>query len=158
VCEEASLAAAANLVTCARTAVERDYRGDVMDAHALEAPTRFVKQLKQVVHGSVALGMDRRDAMRLALRCARDSIPPLRISILLDLANNPASRAVDVSKRVNRPYRTIRRELEALQTLELLRHKEEQSVTDETKTVWRYSLADDFDRATLLTMAHPAPF
>jgi hypothetical protein len=31
---------AANLVTLVRTAVEFDYRGDVVDAHAPEAPTR----------------------------------------------------------------------------------------------------------------------
>ena len=34
---------AANLVTLARTAVEFDYRGDVVDAHAPEAPTRFAE-------------------------------------------------------------------------------------------------------------------
>ena len=36
--------AAADIVTYARTAVERDYRGDVIDSHAPEMPTRFVKQ------------------------------------------------------------------------------------------------------------------
>jgi hypothetical protein len=33
----------ANIVTRARTGVERDYRGDVIDAHAPEMPTRFAK-------------------------------------------------------------------------------------------------------------------
>ena len=27
-----------------------------------------------------------------------------------------------------------------------------------TKTIWRYSLAGEFDRATLLSMAEPPPF
>ena len=138
--------------------MERDYRGDVMDAHAPEMPTRFAKQLAQMVRGSLALGLSRGAAMRLALRCARDSVPPLRMGILLDLARNPVSRATDVSKRVIKPYRTVRRELEALHTLGLLRCDEEQSVTDEAKTIWRYSLADEFDRATLLSMAEPLPF
>jgi hypothetical protein len=149
---------AADIVTFTRTAVERDYRGDVMDAHAPEMPTRFAKQLAQMVRGSLALGLSRGAAMRLALRCARDSVPPLRMGILLDLARNPVSRATDVSKRVIKPYRTVRRELEALHTLGLLRCDEDQSVTDETKTIWRYSLADEFDRATLLSMAEPPPF
>ena len=35
---------------------------------------------------------------------------------------------------------------------------EEQSAVDEDKTVWRYSLAEDFDRATLLTMGRLRPF
>jgi RepB DNA-primase from phage plasmid len=109
---------AADIVTFTRTAMERDFKGDVINAHAPEMPTRFAKQLAQMVRGSLALGMNREAAMRLALRCARDSVPPLRIDILLDLASNPGSRAVDVSKRVIKPYRTIRRELEALHTLD----------------------------------------
>jgi hypothetical protein len=92
------------------------------------------------------------------MRCSRDSFPPLRSEILLDLARSPASRATDVSKRIVKPYRTVRRELEALHTLGLLRCDEEQSVTDENKTIWRYSLADEFDRGTLLAMLEPAPF
>ncbi|MFZ2081840.1 MAG: bifunctional DNA primase/polymerase [Xanthobacteraceae bacterium] len=149
---------AADVVTYARTAVERDYRGDVIDAHAPEMPTRFAKQLAQMVRGSLALGMSREAAMRLALRCARDSAPPLRIEILLDLASHPRSRAIDVSHNVTRPLRTVRRELEALHMLKLLRCDEEKSAVDENKTIWRYSLAEAFDRATLLSMVHPAPF
>jgi len=42
--ETRRLVAAADIVTYARTAVERDYRGDVIDSHAPEMPTRFVKQ------------------------------------------------------------------------------------------------------------------
>jgi hypothetical protein len=147
------LVAAANIVTYARTAVERDCRGDVVDAHAPEAPTRFAKQLAQMVRGGVAIGMTEPAAMRLALRCARDSIPQLRLAVLLDLVDSPNSRATEVCKRVVRPYRTVRRELEALHTLGLLTCTEEQSVTDETKTVWRYSLNHDrLDRDVLLSI------
>src|SRR5262249_6733519 len=84
--ETDSLIKAADICTYARTAVERDYRGDVINSHAPEMPTRFAKQLAQLLRGALALGMDRQAAMRLALRCARDSIPPLRLAILLDLA------------------------------------------------------------------------
>lgn len=45
VAETDVLLAAADLVTLARTGVEYDYRGDVIDAHAPEMPTRFAKQL-----------------------------------------------------------------------------------------------------------------
>jgi hypothetical protein len=152
--ETENLVKAADVVTHARTAVERDYRGDVIDAHAPEMPTRFAKQLAQMVHGAIALGMVRHAAMRLALRCARDSIPQLRFAILLDLAEHPGSRAADVCRHIIRPYRTVRRELEALHTLGLLRCEEEQEAAngDESKWVWRYSLAPDFDRATLLSI------
>jgi hypothetical protein len=143
---------AADIVTYARTAVERDFRGDIIDSHAPEMPTRFAKQLAQMVRGGLALGMSRGTALQLALRCARDSIPQLRLEILLELAGNPRSRVIDVVRNIAKPYRTIRRELEGLHILGLLRCDEEQAETDEKKTVWRYSLADGFDRATLLTM------
>jgi hypothetical protein len=123
--EENLLIKAANVVTHGRTAVDRDYRGDVLDSHDPEMPTRLTKQLSQLARGALALGMRREAAMRLALRCARDSFPPLRSRILLDLARAPDSRPADVSTRIIKPYRTVRRELEALHSLELLRCTEE---------------------------------
>ena len=57
--ESETLLGLADVVTLARTAVERDYRGDVVNAHAPEMPTRFAKQLTMVVKGAVALGMPR---------------------------------------------------------------------------------------------------
>ena len=83
--EIGQLIKAADIVTAARTGVERDFRGEVIDA-ALEMPTRFAKQLGQLVRGAVAIGMAVEDALRLAIRCVRDSIPPLRCEILLDIA------------------------------------------------------------------------
>ena len=147
------LVKAADIVTYARTAVERDYRGDVVDAHAPEMPTRFAKQLAQMVRGSLAIGMNREVAILLALRCARDSIPQLRLEILLDIAANPRSRAIDVCHHINKPLRTVRRELEGLHVLGLLGCDEEPSAVDENKTIWRYSLTPEFDCETLLTMA-----
>src|SRR5262245_6672302 len=47
----------ANIVTWTRSGVERDYKGDMVDAHAQEMPTRFAKQLTQLVRGAVAIGM-----------------------------------------------------------------------------------------------------
>ena len=49
--EKAQLVKLANIVTWARTGVERDYRGEVVDAHAREMPTRFAKQLGQAYAG-----------------------------------------------------------------------------------------------------------
>jgi hypothetical protein len=66
------LVAMADIVARARTAVERDYQGNIIDAHAPEMPTRLAKQLIQIMRGGVAIGMKQEEAMRLALRCARD--------------------------------------------------------------------------------------
>jgi hypothetical protein len=94
---------AANLVTLARTGVERDYQGKVIDAHAPEMPTRFAKELTQIIRGGVAIGMTRREALRLAIRGARDSVPPLRLKVIDDLAVHPGGTASDVRRRVNKP-------------------------------------------------------
>ena len=133
------LVALADLVTLARTAVIRDYAGNVVDAHAPEMPTRFVKQLTQVIRGSLALGMSRDRAVALARRCAADSMPPLRLACLLDIAEHPESLVSDVRKRVDKPRSTIDRELQALHMLGLLTLTE---IGIGNRTEWRYSIAD----------------
>lgn len=130
---------AADLVTLARTGVEYDYRGDVIDAHAPEMPTRFAKQLAQLVRGAVAIGMDRTDALRLAIRCARDSMPPLRLLIIDDLAEHPHSTASDVRKRIKKPRATVDRQLQALHMLAVCECDEEEYGADKIR--WYYSLA-----------------
>lgn len=133
----------ADLVTLARTAVERDYRGDVIDAHAPEMPTRFAKMLGQIVRGGLAIGMERDHALAVAVRVAGDSMPPLRLLVLQDVAEYPGSRTTDVRKRLQRPHNTVDRELQALHVLGLL-------VQDEaTGSGWLYSLADVVEPATL---------
>jgi Bifunctional DNA primase/polymerase, N-terminal len=148
------LVKAADIVTWARTGVERDYKGDVIDAHAPEMPTRFAKQLTQLVRGAVAIGMSADHAMRLAIRCARDSIPPLRREILLDIATNPGSQPREAHRRIGRPRDTVRRELEALYMLRLLKCEEiDEDYGDKVRTRLHYSLADKFDLETLRAMS-----
>jgi len=141
--ETETLLAAADLVTLARTGVEYDYRGNVVDAHAPEMPTRFAKELAQIVRGSVAIGMDRDDALRLAIRCARDSMPPIRLAIVDDVASHPGSTTADVRRRIDRPWSTVDRQLQALHILGVLACEEEEY--RDTKTRWRYSLRDGID-------------
>jgi hypothetical protein len=150
--ETAELVKAANIVTSARTAVERDYRGDVIDAHAPEMPTRFAKQLAQV--GGLAIGMSDKDAMALAIRCARDSIPPLRREILLYVAKQPGVKPPEVHRGVGRPRNTVRRELEALYILRLLKCAEEDKEDSRGRmsTILRYSIDNNFDHATPAAM------
>ena len=139
------LVKAANVVTMARTAVERDYRGEVVDGHAPEMPTRFGKQLAQMVRGAVAIGIPAEEAIKLAIRCARDSMPPLQREILLDIAANPDAKLPDVCERLNRPRTTIRRGLDALHMLRLLRCTEVSTViAGKRHTVQSYSLDAGF--------------
>ena len=148
--ETDTIMAAANLVTLARTGVEHDYRGDVIDAHAPEMPTRFGKQLAQIVRGAVGIGMSRPGAMRLAIRCARDSMPPLRLAIIDDLAAHPKSTTTDVRKRLNKPRNTVDRQLQALHMLGVLTVEDEFRAQEGGSVWWKYSLADDIDPTALL--------
>jgi hypothetical protein len=136
--------AAASLVTLARTGVDFDYGGNVIDAHAPEMPTRFAKQLTQIVRGGVAIGLERGEALRLAIRCARDSMPPLRLAIVDDVGKRPGSTPTDVRRRLNKPWTTIDRQMQALHMLGVLDvdEAEEIGVTGKPTTRWYYSLAE----------------
>jgi DNA-binding transcriptional ArsR family regulator len=147
--ETDTLLAAADLVTLARTGVEFDYRGEVVDAHAPEMPTRFAKQLAQVVRGGVAVGMGRNAAMRLAIRCARDSMPPLRLAIIDYLVAHPGSNTTEVRKGIGKPRTTVDRQLQALHMLGAVECEEEGEVNG-NRTVWRYSLRQGVDPKTLV--------
>lgn len=148
--ETGALLAAADVVTLSRTGVDYDYRGDVIDAHAPEMPTRFAKQLAQVVRGATAVGIDRSRALRLAIRVARDSMPPLRLAILDDVAAHPWAPTRDVRKRLGKPRATVDRQLQALHMLGVLKCDEEETEHfGRPATVWRYTLADGISPTAL---------
>jgi hypothetical protein len=91
-------------------------------------------------------------------RRSQNRRPHWRLEILLDIAHSRAQTG-HVRKRISKPWDTIKRELEALHMLSMLRCDEEEATTQtfQEKTIFRYSLADDFDRATLLAMVGKVP-
>jgi len=135
---------AADLVTLARTAVERDYRGEAVEAHQPEAPTRFAKMLGQLVRGTLAVGGSHDTAVVVAMRVAGDSVPPLRLLVLGDLLTYPDSTTTDVTKRLQRPRTTVDRTLQELHLLGLVRIDEV-----EGQRSWRYGLSPEVDREAL---------
>jgi hypothetical protein len=135
-----ALLSVANLVTLARTAVEKDWKGQVLEAHMPEAPTRFAKMLGQIVRGGLSLDLDLNHCIRLAFRVARDSLNPMRLQCLLDVADHPSSRTSEVTERVQKPRVTVDRYLQELHILGLL-HVD--SAADGRG--WRYSLANGVD-------------
>lgn len=138
------------MVTLARTGVEYDYRGDVIDAHAPEMPTRFAKQLTQVIRGALATGMGRSAALKLAIRCARDSMPPLRLAILDDIACYPGSSTKEVRQRLGKPRATVDRQLQALHMLGVLVCVENEiTIAGKRVTSWHYQLADGINPEVL---------
>jgi len=146
--ERDRLMAAADIVCLGRTAVEFDYRSNPEYAHAPEMPTRFAKQLAQVLRGAVAVGMCRGEALRLAIRCARDSMPPLRLAIVDYLAEHPMSSTAEVRKGIKLPRNTVDRQLQALHMLGLLSCHEEEIGVERYR--WRYLLADGVDPSALV--------
>jgi hypothetical protein len=148
------LLAAADLVTLARTAVEYDYQGRPIQAHEPEMPTRFAKQLSQVLRGAVAVGLARADALRLALRCARDSMPPVRLAILDHLNAHPAGEYTsDVRKGINLPYTTVDRQLQGLHMLGVLDCTEVEYGAERHR--WLYRLAEGVDPSVLTIPERP---
>jgi hypothetical protein len=148
--DEDIIVRAADIVTLARTGVELDYRGDVIDAHAPEMPTRFAKQLTQIMRGAIAIGMPHPDALQLVIRCARDSMPQLRLAVLRDIAANPGSLVIDVRRRLQRPRATVDRALQALHTLGLLLCREEEAErAGKQVQIRHYHLAKGIDLGAL---------
>lgn len=138
----------ADLVTRARTAVERDHQGNPAFAHGLEMPTRFAKQLVGIVQGGLSLGTSRDYAMAAAARCAADSMPPLRRRVLVDVASHPVSPTADVVKRLQLPRQTVDRVLQELHLLGLL-VVDDEPWGGQGRVRWAYSLAADVNAASL---------
>jgi hypothetical protein len=90
----------------------------------------------------MAIGMPHDGALALVIRCARDSMPQLRLAVLQDIADNPDSRIMDVRRRLQKPRTTTDRTLQALHILGLLTCREEETERGNEKIqVRHYSLA-----------------
>ncbi|WP_109788980.1 bifunctional DNA primase/polymerase [Mycolicibacterium chlorophenolicum] len=144
--DQQRILAAANFASYARTAVETNYKGDVIDSHAPEGPARLSKQLTQLFRGSCVIGLNRSAAMSLVIRSARDCIPPLRLLVLEDLAQHPRSRTNDVRKRLQKPAATIDRVIQSLVALGMVEQdeSEEPLQSGNSRQVWRFSLSESF--------------
>ncbi|VEI03738.1 Uncharacterised protein [Acidipropionibacterium jensenii] len=154
--EGETLLVAADLVTRARSSVVHDRRGNPEYAMQPEMPTRFAKQLAQIVRGGVAVGMDRVDAVALAMRVAHDSIPPLRLEIMEFLQGRELTKVLDIRKGVGKPRTTVKQELERMELLGLLDGDEVEEMYG-GKPVYRamYTLADDTDPDVLEVAREP---
>jgi hypothetical protein len=141
----------ANTVTLCRSAVEFDYRGDLIEVHMPEAPTRCAKQLHQLVLGARALGMTSEASMRLAVRVGHDSMPPMRLAILEAVSRQKAvdrktpawlTQADIVRLLPDRPRTSVERQVDALHGLGVLAMTEEEGCR-------RFRLAAGIDLASI---------
>ena len=139
----------ANVTTWARTAVIVDYRGDVMDAHARERPTRFAKQLAQVYRGARCIGLTDKDACRIVTRIASDSLPPMRLAVLVALLEQVSPGTTgDIARTIGKPRTSVDRYLQALVALGMAQH-------GDATGAWRWWLAERVDREALESLRLP---
>jgi hypothetical protein len=144
--EHEVLLAVANFVTLARTACEYDYHGRLEMAHMPEAPTRFVKQLAQIMRGALAIGLDSEKALALAMRVAADSMPPARLAIarLLDRERPNGLSTKAIARELDQPYSSVDKQLQSLHALRVLSRVAQPTgkTTDDgtPKTMWVYTL------------------
>lgn len=148
--EMSALLDLADIVTLARTAVERDFQGNVVQAHAPEMPTRFLKQLGQIMRGGIALGMSRAEALDVAIRCAGDSMPPLRLAILGDVLEHPKTLYGETANRLQLPRKSVDRVMQELHLLNVLEAVPEAYGQGER---WRYHIASGIDTDALAKLA-----
>jgi hypothetical protein len=114
--EAEQIAALASFVTLCRSAVERDaYSREIELVSDAEAPTRLASELERLLAGLDALGLDRKHALEVVGRAARDSMPALRAQLLdvLGVAGGPITTSA-VAEEVGYPTQTARRALEDL--------------------------------------------
>jgi hypothetical protein len=112
---QAKLIALANMVSQARSPVQRDYRGEIELVLDAEAPTRVVKQLGMLWRACGMLGLDEAGSWEVVSRAGLDSIPKLRGAVLRALVGqDEALDTTTVGTLVDHPTRSTRRALEDL--------------------------------------------
>jgi hypothetical protein len=99
----------ANVVTLCRTSVHYEGNSPAW-AHAPEMPTRLAKQLVQIRRGGLALGLSAQRMSEVIGRCAADTMPPVRLKILLAVRGGAVTSA-EVTARTRLPRSTVDRTL-----------------------------------------------
>jgi len=105
----------AYFVATARSGVERDgYTRDVELILDPETPTRLGLQLKGLLAGLGAIGVDLKEAWEIVNKVALDSMPQSRRHVIQALYDNPNSDTNDIAEATAYPSTTARRTLEDL--------------------------------------------
>jgi hypothetical protein len=99
-----------------RSAVERDsYSREIELIPEAEAPARLALVLLRILNALRAIGADEATAWQLVQRCALDSMPAIRRTVLEDLIRQPdGATTTEIAERVSYPTTTARRALEDL--------------------------------------------
>jgi hypothetical protein len=122
-----------DIVTRARSGVARDYQTrEILYLPEPEAPTRLAKQIAQLMAAALAIGVDEKDAWRIARKVGWDSVPAVRSAVIHLLARHEGEELTraELMERTGLPETTIRRVEEDLVVLGLAEHRKESDATN----------------------------
>jgi hypothetical protein len=112
--------------TQGRTGVERDgYSREIVVLPELEVPTRFAKALAALVSALIAMGYTVAEALEVAARVGRDSIPPVRAVVLGHMAGVDKATTPAIANATELPVNTVRLVAEDLTAIGLMRREGE---------------------------------
>jgi hypothetical protein len=97
-----------------RSAVERDYRGEIELIPDPEAPSRLALVLRRLLAGMELVGVPTEEAWRVLGSIVMDSAPKIRRQALALLAERGEQSTSDIAARLGYPSATTRRALEDL--------------------------------------------
>jgi hypothetical protein len=112
----------ADYVTKARTDVARDGYGarEIIALPEYEGPARFAKAVASIGQALMVMGYEEAEALEVIARLSRDSVPPLRVSVLEWLAGRGVVKTSEVATALDLPTSTATQQLENLTALKLV--------------------------------------
>ena len=124
-CDKEKVGVLGDIVSILRTPVARNFKHQVMTMPEAEVGTRLSKQLLRLGQAMDVFG---RYSYGTLVRCGRDCVPQVRLSILGFLEHGDR-KATDIVDGVSFTDYLVRRELESLHLLKVLERRENPKAT-----------------------------
>lgn len=141
------LIALADIVTRARSGVARDWKTrDILYLPEPEAPTRFAKQIAQLMAAMIRIGVSEDRAWRLARKVGWDSVPAVRSAVihLLSRQEGFSLTYAELEEKTGLPKTTVRRVVEDLVVLGLASQRKEGDAANARWLITESALARDY--------------
>jgi putative DNA primase/helicase len=136
-----------DIVTRARSGVARDRQTrDILYLPEPEVPTRFAKQIAQLMAAAIRIGVSEAEAWRLARKVGWDSVPAVRSAVIHLLARQEGAplKLADLETKTGLPKTTVTRVVEDLVVLGLADRQKESSADNAAWLISESKLASDY--------------
>jgi putative DNA primase/helicase len=137
----------ADIVTRARSGVARDRQTrDILYMPEPEAPTRFAKQIAQLMAAVIMIGVSEAEAWRLARKVGWDSVPAVRSAVIHLLARQEGFPLAygQLEEKTGLPATTVRRVVEDLVVLGLAERRKDGTASNARWLISQSTLASDY--------------